>query len=103
MKRPTRLTPEVDPDRDHILGGPKPDFTLVEYGSYASEYCHAAHEIVENLRERFGERLRFVYRHLPIPKSRGAELSRGAATYVTMMSIGAPRHADWQAPLEHLR
>jgi NhaA family Na+:H+ antiporter len=83
LKRPTRLTPEVDPDRDHILGGPKPDFTLVEYGSYASEYCHAAHEIVENLRERFGERLRFVYRHLPIEDraiaTQAAELAEYAA------------------------
>jgi hypothetical protein len=25
------------------------------------------------------------------------------ATYVTMMSIGAPRYADWQAILERLR
>lgn len=81
--RPTKLTPDVDPDRDHILGGSRPDFTLVEYGSYASEYCHAAHEVIANLRERFGERLRYVYRHLPIEDralaSQAAELAEYAA------------------------
>ena len=40
--------------------------TLVEYGSYACEYCHAAHRVVRNLREEFGDRLRYVYRHLPL-------------------------------------
>ena len=83
MQRATRLTPDVDPDRDHIVGGPRPDFTLVEYGSYACEYCHAAHEVIANLRERFGERLRYVYRHLPIEDramaSQAAELAEYAA------------------------
>jgi len=40
--------------------------TLVEYGSYACEYCHAAHQVVRDLREEFGDRLRYVYRHLPL-------------------------------------
>src|SRR5512145_2175751 len=81
--RPTRLTPDVDPTRDHSLGGPRPDFTLVEYGSYACEYCHAAHEVVTRLRERFGERMRYVYRHLPIADraiaTQAAELAEYAA------------------------
>ncbi|MGH7566354.1 MAG: Na+/H+ antiporter NhaA [Gemmatimonadota bacterium] len=64
--RPTGLTLAVDEGRDHVLGGPEADFTLVEYGSYACEYCHAAHEVVANLRDRFGDRMRYVYRHLPL-------------------------------------
>ena len=64
--RPTSLTLAVDEDRDHVLGAPDADFTLVEYGSYACEYCHAAHEVIVNLRDRFGERMRYVYRHLPL-------------------------------------
>ena len=39
--------------------------TLVEYGNYACPSCHAAHEVVADLRDRFGERMRYVFRHRP--------------------------------------
>jgi NhaA family Na+:H+ antiporter len=38
----------------------------VEYGSYACGHCHTAHEVVRGLRDRFGPRLRYVFRHLPL-------------------------------------
>jgi NhaA family Na+:H+ antiporter len=66
LKHASRLVTPVDLSRDHVLGDPEADVTLVEYGSYACEYCHAAHRIVRGLREQFGDRLRYVYRHLPL-------------------------------------
>src|SRR4051794_34074650 len=65
-KRPVRLTPPVDPRRDHVLGEPGAEVTLVEYGSYACRHCQAVHEVVANLRSRFGDRLLYVFRHRPI-------------------------------------
>jgi NhaA family Na+:H+ antiporter len=65
--RPIRLDPTVSPDRDHVLGNPHAVITLVEYGSYACPDCHAAHEVILNLRDRYGDRLRYVFRHLPLP------------------------------------
>src|SRR3712207_8663049 len=54
--------------------------TLVEYGSYACRNCHAVHEVIEGLRSRFGERMRYVFRHLPVVGNedalRAAELAR---------------------------
>ena len=51
----------------------------MEYGSYACPHCRAADERVEELRREFGDRLRFVFRHRPIPGSpladRAAELA----------------------------
>ena len=77
------LNPPVDPGRDHVLGPPDAEMTLVEYGSYASANCHAVHEVVEGLRGRFGDRMRYVFRHLPVPGSedavRAAELAEYAA------------------------
>jgi len=64
-ERPTKLQPPVDPDRDHILGNPEAELTLVEYGNYTRRSCHAAHEVIADLRDRFGERLRYVFRHRP--------------------------------------
>jgi NhaA family Na+:H+ antiporter len=78
-----KLDPPIDLDRDHVLGPPDADLTLVEYGSYACRGCHAVHDVVEGLRSRFGERMRYVYRHLPIAGSeeaiRAAELAEYAA------------------------
>jgi NhaA family Na+:H+ antiporter len=78
-----KLDPPIDLDHDHVLGPPDAELTLVEYGSYAYRHCHAVHEVVEGLRSRFGERLRFVFRHLPVTGSedalRAAELAEYAA------------------------
>jgi len=77
------LHPSVDVHRDHVLGPPDAEMTLVEYGSYACPNCHAVHEVIEGLRSRFGERMRYVFRHLPVAGSeeatRGAELAEYAA------------------------
>lgn len=81
--RPNMLDPSVDTSRDHVLGPPDAEMTLVEYGSYACRNCHAVHEVVEGLRSRFGERMRYVFRHLPVADSgdaaRAAELAEYAA------------------------
>jgi len=81
--RPTKLEPPFDIRRDHVLGNPDAELTLVEYGSYACQHCHAVHEIIEGLRSRFGERMRYVFRHLPVAGSedavRAAELAEYAA------------------------
>ena len=81
--RPNTLEPPVDPGRDHVLGPPDAEMTLVEYGSYGCNHCHTIHEVVEGLRSRFGERMRYAFRHLPVPGSedavRAAELERAAA------------------------
>ena len=46
-------------------------------------HCHAVHEVIEGLRSRFGERMRYVFRHLPVAGSedaiRAAELAEYAA------------------------
>ena len=80
---PRMLTAPVDEARDHILGSAKADFTLLEYGSYACEHCHAAHEVISSLRDRFGDQMRYVYRHLPLTErdmaTRAAELAEYAS------------------------
>jgi NhaA family Na+:H+ antiporter len=63
---PTRLHPPVDEANDHLIGEDNAQITLVEYGSFSCPYCFAAHQIIANLRDRFGNRLRYVFRHRPI-------------------------------------
>ena len=72
----------VDGHRDHILGPADARITLVEYGSYACPYCRSANESIAAVRDRFGERMRYVFRQRPIPKNdlarRAAELAERA-------------------------
>jgi NhaA family Na+:H+ antiporter len=79
-----RLDRPVDDNRDHVLGPSHAPITLVEYGSYDCPHCRAANERITEVREQFGDRLRYVFRHRPVTGSdiarRAAELVERAAT-----------------------
>lgn len=71
-----RLDRPVDKSLDHILGPDSAPITLVEYGSYDCPHCRAANERIADIRDRFGDRLRYVFRHRPVT---GSDLARRAA------------------------
>jgi Na+:H+ antiporter, NhaA family len=71
-----RLDRPVDDRHDHILGSHHAPITLVEYGSYDCPHCRAANERIAEVRGQFGDRLRYVFRHRPIP---GSDIARRAA------------------------
>jgi Na+:H+ antiporter, NhaA family len=64
-----RLDRSVDVAYDHVLGAADAPITLVEYGSYDCPHCRAANERIAGVRDQLGERLRYVFRHRPIPGS----------------------------------
>ena len=101
----SRLDRTVDIGYDHILGPLDAEITLVEYGSYDCPHCRAANERIAELRDQFGERLRYVFRHRPIPGSdvarRAAELAEHAETseqfwdaHVALMTRSATLNED---------
>jgi protein-disulfide isomerase len=53
-------------DADHSAGPADAPVTLVEYGDFQYPYCFQAHPIVMRLKERLGDKLRFVFRNFPI-------------------------------------
>lgn len=63
---PNRLDRPVDESYDHVLGPADAEITLVEYGSYADAASSLAHERIAQMRNRFGSRLRYVFRHRPL-------------------------------------
>lgn len=76
MEVASRLDRPVDPAYDHVLGRPDARISLVEYGSYACPHCRSANEQIAALRDRFGERLCYVFRHRPLT---GSDIARRAA------------------------
>ena len=86
----SRLTPAVT-DSDHILGPPNAPATLVEYGDYECPYCGMAFPIVEAVRRRMGDDLRFVFRHFPL-----TQIHPHAQHAAEMAEAGAERGKFWQ-------
>jgi protein-disulfide isomerase len=65
---------------DHVLGPAEADVTVVEYGDFECPNCRQAYPAVKILRGRYGERMRFVFRHFPLREIHpNAELAAEAA------------------------
>jgi Na+/H+ antiporter NhaA len=65
---------------DHIRGPVRAPLTLVEYGDFECPFCAKATGAARELRVRFGDDLRYVFRHLPLPDVHPhAELAARAA------------------------
>jgi protein-disulfide isomerase len=74
-----KLRPEVDPERDHVLGPADAPVTLVEYGDFECPFCARSYPAVRRIREQMGDRLRFVFRHFPRPEHPHARHAAEAA------------------------
>jgi len=64
---PTTVARPVDPARDHILGPASAPLTLVEYADFECPFCARATGVAKEVRKHFGDSLRYVFRHLPLP------------------------------------
>jgi protein-disulfide isomerase len=86
------LTLPVGP-RDHAQGPESAPVTLVEYGDYECPQCGAAHPILGRIRETFGDRLRFVFRHFPLTSSHpNAQHAAEAAEWAAAQGAFWPMH-----------
>jgi protein-disulfide isomerase len=64
---------------DHHLGMLGSELTLVEYGDFECPYCRRAHPVIEEVRQRLGDRLVFVFRHFPLAELHPFALSAAVA------------------------
>jgi len=86
--RPKYLLGGVDTTGyDHVIGKADARITLVEYGSYASSASSAVHEVIANLHTRFGDDMRYVFRHLPVHDNKIAREAAVISEYLSRQSI----------------
>jgi len=94
---------------DHVQGPSTAAITLVEYGDYECPHSAEAATIVNELRSRYADQLRLVFRHYPLsakhPRAQpAAEAAEAAATQGRfwemhrLLFVGQPGLDD-----EHLR
>jgi protein-disulfide isomerase len=78
---------------DHAAGPADAPVTLVEYGDFQCPYCGQAYPIVKALQKRFGTKLRFVFRHMPLKNAHPqAELAAEAAEAAAIQGKFWPMH-----------
>ncbi|MGI8750489.1 MAG: Na+/H+ antiporter NhaA, partial [Thermoleophilaceae bacterium] len=63
---PGQLDPPVDTRNEHHRGPAEAPVTLVQFGDYSCPHTRAAEPVLAELRDRLGDRLHVVFRHLPI-------------------------------------
>src|SRR3989344_3514992 len=68
---------------DHITGNPKSNITFVEFSDFQCPACKAYVFLAKQLNEKYKSKVRFVYKHFPLPihnLSRQAALAAIAAS-----------------------
>ena len=88
------------------------DVTFVEFLDFECEACRAAYPIVEQLREKYGDRVTFVARYFPLPghfnsgrAARAVESAARQGKFLEMYSKMYETQAEWgekQEPLDDL-
>jgi protein-disulfide isomerase len=76
------LRPQVS-DKDHMEGNIQASIELVEYGDYQCPYCGQAYPIIKNIRKKFSNDLKFIFRNFPLseihPQAKLAAVASEAA------------------------
>ena len=102
------MKPSPVSEHDHVSGPSDAPLTLIEYGDFECPFCVKAYPVIESLRESFGSKLCFIYRHVPKAAAHGfakqaAEASEFAASKGQFWAMHAQlfAHPD-RHDLEHL-
>jgi protein-disulfide isomerase len=89
LKNP--LKPEIGPSA-LTRGREDAEITIVEYSDFQCPYCRRGFQTVEELRGKYGDSLRFVYKHLPLQNHAEA---MPAAKLTEAIRLQSPEKA-WQ-------
>ncbi len=98
----TALTPAVS-DKDHFLGNPNAKVTLVEYADFQCPACEAYYSLVKQLTTDYKDKVKFVYRHFPLPQhpnaiptSLASEAASNQGKFWEMHDLLFEKHTEWQ-------
>ena len=86
LKQSTPVTISLDPPRVEVADGGRPargsasaPITLIEFSDFQCPFCLRAHPTVEQVLAHYGDKIRFVYRHYPLPNHPQARPAAEAA------------------------
>ena len=76
----------------HITGNPSARLTIVEFGDIQCPACARAEEVARVIRRRYGDRVRFVFRHFPL-----SSIHRYAQNAAEASECAAAQGKFWEA------
>lgn len=80
-------------ESDHVRGSTDAVVTLIEYSDYECPFCQQFHPTVQRLLSEYDGKVRWVFRHFPLPSHRTAAVKAQAAECVA--ELGG-NDAFWQ-------
>lgn len=72
-------TTDIGGQPKYILGNKKAEVTIVEFSDYQCPACGIAHPVVKQVLEKYQNKVRFIYRHFPLPQHEFARLAAQSA------------------------
>ena len=81
-------------EHDHVDGPADAPITLIEYGDYECPYCVKAFPVIEQVRQRFAGKLRFVFRHIPKSGQAFDKQAAEASEFAAAQGKFWPMHAQ---------
>jgi protein-disulfide isomerase len=90
-KKTSQPVPESVERIDHVHGSPAAKVVVVEYGDFECPSCLQAYPGVKIILRRFGDQLRFVFRHFPL-----AEVHPHAEMAAEAAEAAAAQGKFWQ-------
>lgn len=79
LQRPQRPWFDVNVGDSPTLGSKDAKITIVEYSDFQCPYCGRATETVKQLMEKYGKKVRLVFKHFPMPFHNEAQLAAEAS------------------------
>src|SRR5206468_11322854 len=99
LKEQMRVTISLEPPRQkveiagHPSKGPKDaPIELVEFSDFQCPFCQRANPTVEQVLKSYGNRIKFVYRHYPLPNHPNARPAAEAAACAEAQGQFWPYH-----------
>lgn len=84
-----RLKREIEKDQPPIRGPDGAPVTIVVFSDFQCPYCTAFHEVVERYRKTNPDRVRLVFRNLPLPVHDWAVQAARAGVCMSQQSLSA--------------
>jgi protein-disulfide isomerase len=86
LKTKTTVTVTLDPPRVEVADGGRPargpagaPIEIIEFSDFQCPFCQRANPTVEQVLKTYGDRIKFVYRHYPLPNHPNARPAAEAA------------------------
>ncbi|MGE0761974.1 MAG: DsbA family protein [Bdellovibrionales bacterium] len=82
--------PKIDDNRI-VFGNKSAPITIVEYSDFQCPYCTRGFENLKEVRKMYGDKVRVVYKHLPLD---GHPMAMPAAKYFEALALQAPEKVE---------